>query len=242
MDYNPLTRTCTEIQKQIDGLQQSEKQVADELQWYSSVDPHTLTEDLRRNEAKAEKLQLDVQALEQEIDENKARLRGIKIKTLLNPFNWFAKDQVDLRRRRAQLRETGEQKAAQKQSKVKDLEDTRARMAKVTSDLQRQSSFDLSLRQSDLLKIKESIVSKKKELELAAERKRRVDEVLVPLIQEMQNLESRKCRARSDLETAWDFDDRLSSAENSYERRLIHDDCEHEFGERSLGRIVSELK
>ncbi|HEV8713705.1 MAG TPA: hypothetical protein VGX03_12875 [Candidatus Binatia bacterium] len=242
MNFNPLTRTCTEIQKQIDGLQQSEKQGADELQWYSSVDPHALTEDLRRNEAKAEKLQLDIHALEKEIHENDTRLGEIApaIGTLLNPFNWFAKDQVDLRQRHAQLRETGEQKAAQKQSKVKELEDARARIAKVTSDLQRHGSFDLPRRQSDLFKIKQSIANKKEELELVAERKRRVDEVLAPLIQEMQNLESRKRRAESDLEAAQDFDRRLSSAGNSYERALIHEQCERKFGEGSPRRIVVE--
>jgi len=55
MDFNPLIKVCTDIQNLIDGLQQREKQIGEELQWYSRIDPRALTEDLRRNEAKAGK-------------------------------------------------------------------------------------------------------------------------------------------------------------------------------------------
>ena len=242
MDINPLTKTCTDLQNQIDALQESETQAVDELRWYSSVDPPALSEDLLRNESKAEKLQSDVQALEREIHENNAQLGQIAaaIGTPFNPFNWFAKDQVDLRRRRAQLRETGDQKAAQMQSKAKELEETRARMGRLTGDLQRHGSFDMSRRQGDLSKIKESIASKREELESAAARKRRADEVLAPLIEEMQNLKSRQRRVESDLGAAQSFDRRLSSAENSYERAMIHEQCERRFGEGSPRRIVVE--
>ena len=240
MDFNPLTRTYTEIQVEIDALQKSEKQVGDEVQWYSSIDPHALTEDLRRNEATIGKLQLEIQTVEKEIQENVARLGEIApaIGTLLNPLNWFAKDQVDLRRKGAQLRGIGDQKAGQKQSKVKELEATRARMAKVASDLQRHGTFDFLRRQSDLSKIKQSIASKNEELQIVAEQKRRVDEVLEPLLKEMQNLESKKRRAESDLEDAQDLDRRISSAGNSYERTMLHEQCEGKFGEGSPRRIV----
>jgi hypothetical protein len=242
MNFNPLTKICTDIQDQIDALQQSEKQVTDELQWYRSIDPSVLTENLRRNEAIVEKLRSEILMLEKEIQENAARLGEVApmIGTLFNPFNWFAKDQVDLRRRRAQLHEIRDQKAAFRQSRVKELEDTRACMARVASDLQRHRTFDFTRRQCDLSQIKQRIASKKDELAIAADRKRRVDEVLAPLIQEMQTLESRKRRAESDLEAAQDFDRRLSSAANSYERAMVHEHCESRFSEGSPRKIIGE--
>lgn len=214
MDFNPLTGKCTEIQRQINQLQQSEEQVAAELQLHSSIDPRALDEELRKNEVAAEKLQSEIQALEKEIQENAVRLKEIAavIGTLFNPFNWFANDQVKLRRKRAQLREIGNQKPAQRQSKVKELEDTRVRMAKVTFDVQQHFSFDLAGRQSNLQRIQQSIAGENDELALVADRKRRIDEVLAPLIEEMQNLKSSKCRAESDLEVAEWFERRLSSA------------------------------
>jgi len=315
-----LSRKSTEIKRQIDGLQESEKHVTDELQWYSSIDPRALAKDLRENEGMAEKLRSEILTLETEVREHAAQLGEIEpaIRTLFNPLNWFAKDQVGLRRRRTQLCEVGNQKAAQRQSNVKELEDTiariakvkidlqryhtfdlprrqsdahqiaqtitgkqeelaivadrirrdsgmpsqlreianqktaqrrsnfkeledtRARMAKVASDLQRHRAFDLARRRSDLSQIKCSIAAKKDELEIVAARKRRVDELLGPLVREIQNLESRKRRAESDLDAAQDLDRRLSSEGNSYERAMIHEQCEHRFGEGSPRRIIGE--
>jgi transposase-like protein len=315
-----LTSTFAETKREIDGLQENEKQAADELQWYSSIDPQTLTNDLREEEATAEKLQSQILSLEKEIQENAARLCEIApaIGTRLNPFNWFAKDQVELRRRRAQLRETGNHRTAQRQSVAKDREDTCARMAKLTSDLQRHRSFDFARRQCDLRQIKQSLAGKKdemailadctrrdremlahlrevgnqkaahkkqnitqlehirerianmsntlqrhgsfdlhqrqsafstikrsiarknEELEILAERKQRIDELLAPLVQEMHRLESRRQSAEGDLGAAEDFDRQLSSADNSYERAMIHEQCERRFGEGSPRKIISE--
>ena len=64
--------------------------------------------------------------------------------------------------------------------------------------------------------------------------------MLAPLIQEMQNLESKKRRGESDLEAAQDFDRRLSSAGNSYERAMIHEQCETRFSEGSPRKIIGE--
>ena len=242
MNFNPLIGTCAEIQNQIDVLQQNVKQVADELQWFNSIDPRALTEDLQRSEAEVNKLQLEIQELEKEFQENKHKLGEIApaIRTLLNPFNWFAKDQIDLRRRRSQLREIDRQKIAQRQSMLKKLQDIRTRMAKLESDLQRHSTFDLPQRQSTLSKIKQSITGKKEEMEVVAERKRRVDQVLAPIIQEMQNLESRKHFAELDLDAAQDFEQRLSVAKNTYERAMIHEQCEHKFSDGSPRKIVGQ--
>ena len=242
MDFNPLTGTCAEIQRQIDQLQQREKHLADELQWYSSIDPRALADDLQKNEAKAEHLQLEIQALDKDIRENNARIAEIApgIGTLFNPFNWFAKDQVDLRRRRAELRAVVDQKLSQKQSTVVELEATRARIAKVASELERYRTFDRSRQERELSKIKQSIACKKDELAIVAERKRRVDEVLAPLLQEMQSLKSRMRGAQSELEAAEELDRRLSSADNTYERAMIHEQCEQWFGEGSPRKIIRE--
>ena len=317
-----LTKTLGETKGQINGLQESEKQVSDELQWYSSIDPLTLTENLQKDMASADKLNADISVLEKEIHDNAARLGEIRsaIGPLYNPLNWFASDQVNLRRIHAQLRQNGNQKTAQRQSSAKGLEQTLARISKATSDLQRHnafdysrrksdeqqiiqsiarkneelaiisdrlrcdheklahlrevgsqkaaqrqseiselnrtlaqiekhssaiqrhSTFDLARRNSDEQQLKQSIARKKEELEIMADRKQRVDEVLAPLMQEMANIESSKSRAESDLEEAQELDERLSSADSSYERAMIHEECESRFDEGSPRKIIIERK
>jgi len=74
MHLNPLTNTCADIQQQIDGLQQTEKKVADELQWYNSIDACFLTEELLKTADTVEHLRSEIQSLEKEIRENAGRV------------------------------------------------------------------------------------------------------------------------------------------------------------------------
>jgi DNA repair exonuclease SbcCD ATPase subunit len=242
MDLNPLTGVCAEIQRQLTGLQQSEKQVAGELHWYTSLNPQALENDKRSNEAKAEQLQREIQALDQDIQGTSVRLGELApvIGTLFNPLNWFAKDQIDLRRKRSELRAVSSQKTAERQARVTELEGTRTRISNVASELDRHRAFDLPRRQAEQSRLKQSIVDKASELAFVADRKRRVDEILAPLVQEMQDLEARKQRAQSDLDSAEDFDRQLSSAGNSYERAMIHEQCERSFGTGSPRKIIGE--
>jgi chromosome segregation ATPase len=242
MDLNPLTAVCAEVQRQLTGLQQSEKQVADELRWYTSLNPQALESDKKNNEAKAEQLQREIQALDQDIRETSAQLGELApaIGTLFNPLNWFAKDQVDLRRNRSELRAISSQRTALRQSRVAELEATRARIAGTASELDRHRAFDLPRRQGEQSRLRQGIADKTSELAFVADRKQRVDGILSPLVQEMQNLESRKRRAQSDLDSAEELDRRLSSAGNSYEKAMIHEQCERSFGTGSPRKVISE--
>ncbi len=244
MDLNPLTKKCADIQRQIDQLRQREKELTDELQWYSRVDPKALTDDLQRNEATAEQLRREIQALECEIQDINARLDQLApaIGTLFNPFNWFAKDQIDLRRRRRQLRKLRKQKDAHRRLKVKELEATDARIVQISTELQRYRTFDFVGRQRDLSQVQQSILFKTEKLALVAERKRRVDQILAPLVDEIQALEKRKLTAEADLEVAEDLDWRLSNAQNSYERAMIHQECERRFDEGSPRKVIAERR
>ncbi len=235
MDDNPLIRICADIQKEIDRLWQREKQLTDELQWYRSTKPAALVDDQQKSEAAAEQLQLEIQALDHEIQENNARLDELApaIGTLFNPFNWFAKEQVALRRERRQLREIGHQKDTQRQLKTRELETTRARIVQITTDLQRYHTFDFAERQRELLQVKDK-------LHHAIDRKRRVEEVLTPLVSEMQTLEERKRRVEADLKAAQDFEQRLSHARSSSERARIHEQCGNRFGESSPRTVIFE--
>jgi hypothetical protein len=242
MDLNPLTAVCAELQRQLAELHQSEKQVAGELQWYSSLNTRALEDDKRDNEAKAEQLQREIQALDQDIQGTIAQLGELApaIRTLFNPLNWFAKDQIVLRRKRAELCAVRDQKTALKRSRVTELEAARTRIASVARELERHRTFDLPRRQGELSRLRDNIADKTSKLALVTNRKRQVDEKLTELVQEMQDLESRKRRAQSDLDSAEKLDRRLSSAGNSYERAMIHEQCERSFGIGNPRKIISE--
>jgi hypothetical protein len=242
MDLNPLTEVCAEVQKQLTALQQSETQVAGELVWYSRLNPQAMEDGRRINEGKAGQLTREIQALDQDIQMTTTLLRDLApaIGTLLNPRNWFAKNQIDLRRKRSELRAVSSQKTAQKQSRAMELEVIQSRIAAETSELERHRAFDLPRRQGEQSRLRKSIADKTSELAFVADRKRRVDEILAPLVQEMQNLESRQRSFQLDLDSAEELDRSLSYASNSYEKAMIHEQCERSFGTGSPRKIIGE--
>jgi hypothetical protein len=140
----------------------------------------------------------------------------------------------------AQIREVNAQKVEQKKQNVSALQDVIAWITKSKATLQRHASFALHERESDISIINLNIERKKEDLHIVAVRCRRVDELLAPLIQEMQTLDSRKRKAKADLEAAEDLDNQLSSAENSYERAVLHEECEGLFGVGSPRKIIGD--
>ena len=78
--------------------------------------------------------------------------------------------------------------------------------------------------------IRQNIARKKEFLRFVAANKRRVDETLAPLMEEIQHLNSMWSRAKSDLEAAQSFDRQLSAAGSGKERAMLHEQCERRFG------------
>ena len=212
------------------------------MHWYNSLNPQTLEVEQRNHEAKAEQLWQEIQTLDQDIQEISSQLGEIApaIVTKLKLFKWLTKEQTALRRKDVELRAVQNHKVSQKQSKDTDLDATLKRIASVANKLEQHRTFPLSDRQGELSRLKQSIADKTAELDSVTDRKRRVDKEIAPLLREMENLELDRGYVESALEVAEDFNQRLSLADNSYERAMIHKECEELFGEGKPGKIISE--
>jgi hypothetical protein len=267
MDFNPLTPVYSKIQWQLTELQQDEKQVAEELDWYNSLNPQTLEVEQRNREAKAEQLWREIQTLDQGIQEISSELGEIAPK-IVKPelLKWLTRERADLlgkiaptvvtqsklfkwlteqaalRCSYAELLAIHGHKVSQKQSKYTDLDSTKKRIASVANKLEQHRTFPLSDRQSELSRLEQIIADKTAELAFINDRKLQVDETIAPLLREMDNLESRLSDVRSDLEAAEDFDMRLSFADNKYDKAMIHAQCMEWFGEGSPQKVIKERK
>ena len=242
MEINPLTELCAELQRQLTSLQQNEALVARELEWYSTFDTVAVEATRRDDESKCAMLEEQIQSLRNDIQETQACLAELTaaIRTVFNPLNWFAKDQISLRRRRSELCAISKKKTGQQHSLLSEHTSTRERVAGALRELERYHTFDALSRKTELSRLKQVIKDKVNEVRLADARKRRVDETLAPLLTEIQNLLSQKRSVKVDLENAETLDRDLSSAGNSYERALLHEECEQSFGTRSPRKVISE--
>lgn len=241
-EFNPLARECAEIQQQIDSLVESRAKVAAALQWHASLNESSLAERINQSEDAAMQLRGEIHSLEGDIRENLDAIGVIEpaIRTMWNPRNWFDRDQVSLRRQRSDLRTKGRRKTGLRQSKVQVLDKTQALIGEVLAELQRYREFDRAKHQADLQHLDASIMKKRDELAVLADRKGRVDEVLAPLEQELQKLESQIGQSQLDLSAAEDLDRRLSNAGNSYERAMIHEQCEARFGVGRPRQVIGD--
>lgn len=244
MDVNPLASVCSEIQGRLTEIQQREVQVAAELHWHKTCNPLALESNKRTDEAKAEQLLREVQSIEREVQAISDRLGELapRIGTLFNPQNWFAKDQIGLRRTRAELRRASRQHNKKKRSLVAELATIQARVTSAASELERYRTFDAAKKQAEHSRLKQDVERTTSELARATERKRQVDDLLAKLAQEMQSLEGRRQTLQSDLDVALGFLSRLSSTDNPYERAMIHQECERRFGEGKPQKIIKERR
>ena len=241
-EFNPLARECTEIQHAIDRLAQARTKVQADLQWYASLDESSLATRIGQCEEAARLLRDEIHSLEADIRENSDAVRAIEpaIRTLFNPRNWFDRDQVALRSQRSDLQTKGRHIAGLRQSQVQVLEKTQAEFGEAVAEQQRYRAFDRAKHQADLQHIDSVMVSKHDALAVVCERKRRVDEVLLPLVQELRKLQSRIAESQSTLRSAEDLDRQLSSAGNSYERAMIHEQCDRRFGVGSPRKVIGD--
>jgi rRNA-processing protein FCF1 len=241
-DFNPLTRQCKETQQQIEVLVKSRAEAEAALQWHASVNESSLAERITQSEDAARQLRNEIHSLEVTIRQHSDAIRAIEpaIRTLFNPRNWFDRDQVALRRQRSGLQVSGRRATGAKQSKVQALEKTQSQIGEAVAELQRYRDVDVAKHQADLRRLESSIASKRDELTVLSEQKCRVDEVLAPLVQELRNLQARIGQSQLDLSAAETLDRRLSSAGNSYERAMIHEQCETRFGVGSPRKVIGD--
>lgn len=241
-EFNPLARECAEIRQQIEILVQSLAKIETALQWHASLSESSLSARIKQSEDAGRQLQQEIHSLDGDIRATSESIKAIEpvIRTLLNPRNWFDRDQMALRRQRTDLQTNGRRKAGLRQSKSQALEMTQAQIGEAAAELQRYLAFDLTKHNDDLQHLKSALASRRDELKVFSERKCRVDEVLTPIVQELHKLQSRIGQSKLDLCAAEDLDRRLTSAGNSYERAMIHEQCETRFGVGSPRKVIGD--
>jgi hypothetical protein len=242
MEFNPHNSTVIRLSAQLSELVRQEKTIADEMEWHSNCDVKTLDDDLRQSEDYAAKFLMELASIERDSIINKQQLAATdsQIGTLLNPANWFSKGQAALRSARKELLAIGQKLADSKRLKQKNLEDVISWAAEIEPTSRRYRSIDADKLRNDLVDVRRRLAITKRELDSIAAQKERVDTTLAPLVREIQELESKQNAARTRLSRAENLEQELSSADNSYERAMIHDRCDHELGNGKPRIVMAE--
>ena len=170
-DIEAANRLYAELSGHIEHLELKKSQVGEELQWYASIVPSALADELKKNEVRFMTLNQEMSALDQEIANNSLRLSEMNaaIKPTHNPLHWLSIGQLKLRRQRDHLCNTVAQMPAHRNSLAKDIEETIARTAIITRDIHRYNVTDFAALKAKEVQIKHEIDQAKGKLAAIAD-------------------------------------------------------------------------
>jgi len=242
MEYNPYTETFNKLKDLASQSNEKKEKIEQQLEWYNDTSVEELKQKLHDNFliSKSNRSQLTI--IENEIEQLRASAKDIEshIKSILNPLNWFSRDQEKYRKKYRDIKNTIDDKEVIKQEYFKSIEGLNKTINDLKSETENYINYDPQKNKELLDELKSAISSHLSELESVAKDKDQVDLELKPIVAEINILESNKRSAEEKSSKAKQYDDDLSAASNSYQRAMIHRQCEGELGEGSPKKIINE--
>jgi len=246
MDHNPLTQAYEQLTALVAKLDSKKEEILRELQWYKGIDIDKLSREREDRNAEVDHVQTEMSSIEADIA---GIARDIKetqshVKRLFNPFHWFSKDnwfsaeQATLRHNLKELRKAVRARNSQRQSAAEAIARNNKRIDDLTSIIQKHRSFDSDEKEEELCELNSEMSRRREERKAVAIRKKNVDEALEPVVSQMAHLDQERKQAESMLSLASRMDRKLTEAMNSYERAMIHEQCERDLGDGSPRRVA----
>lgn len=242
MQYNPYGKKYDNFKELIDNKTLEKNQLLEELNWFDNIDISNLQFLLKSKEENKIDTKMIIINIETEIDELKPKINFFKneIKTLINPLNWFDDHQKFCRRRLNELDKELDVKLKNKIEKERKLSEINELINQYKSDIDKYIHFDIEDINEKLNKLNYKIVSLEKEAKHIYELKVNVDNKLEPILSQIKELESNITNIKYKKDRAKSFENDLTYAENSYEKAMIHEECENSLGDGSPKKIIRE--
>ena len=213
-----------------------------DVSWYESTDTNHLRKQVSDLECSYDSLAISASEVDRELE----RLANIKINLVLrvgaiwNPKNWFNKEQIKYRKEYSTIEKMFTEKQKYKSKIWRDIGVINDHINKHNDDINRHKSFDIDAYRERIAKLEVELRTAEHKIYWTRERKQEVDKILAPVInqldqnaREIQNAEEAKRQAQ-------EIDCELSNAANSYERAMLHQCCEDEFGIPSPKKVISQ--
>lgn len=241
-NLNPLTMPLREAEAFVAKLAAQKQVVEEGLQWFRTINRDELSDKLYVADNLINSLKAKVEALNAELAVRQRKLDNVAsfIHTLFNPKNWFASDQREYRHRHKRLQEIVKELESVKTQLLKRLQEIQNEITATSSIINRYDAFDLEAHQRTASDLNRQVASARAKCERLRARKAKIDQALAPVVNQMRDLEKRKQQALRERDRASGFDNKLSLAKNSYEKAMMHQQCERELGDGSPRKIMGQ--
>ncbi len=235
MEYNPYIQKCND-------LSNMKTRLIEETKWFDSTDIGILLSSLEEKET----MKIEHKSLfsknEKEIQLLSENIQGTKqyIKSIFNPFNWFDDEQKTYRKKLNRLKKELIVSNDNKDKTLKKLSTTNSKISTINSEVKKYDGFNIEKTCDKINRLDAEIVELERKLRVFYGLQSNVDNALRPILSQIKDYESSISTANTVIVKAKSFDRKLDVADNSYERSMIHEECEKYFDVGSPKKIINQ--
>lgn len=242
MEYNPFTKEYNRLKRILEEKNNKKISLSIELDWFDAVNIGKWYS-MRENESDSKnRLRTTINDFEKEIKEILEKIHETKkhIGSMFNPFNWFDDEQKAYRNKLDELeKEFTLKKEINERRKIK-LSETEQSINKINKDIEKYQSFDRRSVNDRINQVSQEINSLEGTFNKISKLKSKVDSDLLVVLSQIKEYEIKILAAKENIRKAQLLEKKLAIASNSYERAMIHQECDNSFGESSPKKIISQ--
>lgn len=244
MSYNPLAPQLADAQAALARLRNTRAALDEELRWHARFDLEAYLAELRTVTERHAGLLATLDDTRSRVQEAERELRERREDAAMgwNPARWFSAERNAAKQRHAELEAALARLHDRRGEAENQLGEADRRKSHLESELRRHAAVDAALGRERLAQLDRDIAAQEPKVADLARRKERVDVRLTPLLSQLHDREREAIRLDRVLEVAESFQHELDWADNGYERKLVHDQCEEEFGRSSPGAVIREAR
>ena len=243
----PLQRRRSRIKRlteQHRAMQETQRALQDSIESYKAFAPDVELKKVERFESTSVGLSQKIADEKVKIANLETRLKDTRA-TQTNPlvfWKFFTAEQKQLRLESNRLRK---ELSAVNERLVNDnqaLSKVRSDLSSAQKRISEHKSFNLNDAETQLAAIQPKTRQIASDLAAAKIELERIEEKIRPHSQELERLETELETFNSDIAKADRLDRDLTAAENSYERAMIHQECEEKFGSGSPRHVINDRR
>lgn len=223
-------------------LRDMQQAIAREIEDYEAFIPLVEKQKLQDLEAKVPKLSHQIATVDEERKKLERKIENIS-STQVSPvvfWGYFRHGQRELRSETKRLKKELSAVEVRLKFNRDSLIRTRNEIDTTKTQISWHEAFDLLVASQRFSSAEAEIRRAKEDREALQEELVKLEEKIHPHKQEYDRLMSDLASAKSDVVAAQDLDEELSKAPNSYERAMIHEECQSRFGAGSPRKIISD--
>ena len=239
-EYNPFASRFSEAQRRLQLAEHEKSGCSERLAWHSNFDAGAEAKALNASNREAQRISVALDEMKRGRNDlaTKEGQLSLIAKPGLDPRRWFSAERLQHAKQRDELRA----RLVRLDKAMADLETDHAKALRASQSRQAQiekyRALDPLELTAKLNALELGLEQQRRELADLLLDKQRVDALLSAPLQEQCELNDRLAILERGLELAESFDERLSSADNSYERAMVHQECSEAFdGEGRPGRV-----